>query len=105
MSNSAEETRVCHTCGQEKPISLFPKWRLKCRACKSIENGARLKERYATDPKMKEATKQRAAGWQKENAERANEYHRRRHAELSALHAQCGRRRAAADEASNPEAR
>ena len=62
-----------------KSISLFPKWRLKCKACKSAENGARLKERYANDPKMAEATKQRAAEWQRENAERSNEYHRRRH--------------------------
>jgi hypothetical protein len=79
MSNSVEKTQVCHTCGQEKVLSLFPKWRLKCRACKSAENSARLKERYATDPKFIARTKERAATWQRENAERANEYHRRRH--------------------------
>jgi hypothetical protein len=79
MSNSSEETQVCNTCNQEKILSLFPKWRLKCKVCKSAENSARLKERYANDPKFIEATKQRAAKWQKENAERSNEYHRRRH--------------------------
>jgi hypothetical protein len=80
MSNSDSETQICSACGQEKVLSLFPKWRLKCKACKSAENSARLKERYKSDPKFVEATKQRAADWQRENAEKSNEYHRRRHA-------------------------
>jgi hypothetical protein len=80
MSNSDEKTQVCHTCGREKVLSLFPKWRLKCKVCKSAENSARLKERYASDPKFIEATKQRAAEWQRTHTERSNEYHRRRHA-------------------------
>lgn len=80
MSNLGEKTQVCGTCGQEKALSLFPKWRLKCRVCTSAANSARLKERYASDPKFIEATKQRAAEWQRTNAERSNEYHRRRHA-------------------------
>ena len=80
MSNSREKTQICVTCGQKKVLSLFPKWRLKCKACKSAENSARLKERYKNDPKFVEATKQRAADWQRENAEKSNEYHRRRHA-------------------------
>lgn len=80
MSNSAEGAQVCSACGREKVLSLFPKWRLKCKACKSAENSARLKERYATDKKFVKATKQRAADWQRENAEKSNEYHRRRHA-------------------------
>ena len=80
MSNSGEKTQICHTCGAEKSISLFPKWRLKCKACKSAENSARLKERYATDPSFIARTKERAAAWQKENADRANSYQRRRHA-------------------------
>ncbi len=79
MSNSSAETQVCHTCGETKSLSLFPKWRLKCKACKSAENSARLKERYAIDPKFIARTKARAATWQKENSERSNEYHRRRH--------------------------
>ena len=80
MSNSSEETQLCNTCGQRKALSLFPKWRLKCKVCKSAENSARLKERYASDPKFIARTKERAAAWQKENAERSNEYHRQRHA-------------------------
>lgn len=80
MSKSIEETKLCHTCNVIKPLSLFPKWRLKCKACKAAENGARLKQRYVNDATFAEATKQRAANWQRENAERANEYHRRRHA-------------------------
>jgi hypothetical protein len=80
MSNSVEETQVCSTCNQEKSLSLFPKWKLKCKACKSAENSARLKERYATDPNFKARTKQRSANWQSKNSERANEYQRRRHA-------------------------
>jgi len=80
MSNTVEKTQICNACGQEKVLSLFPKWRLKCKACKSAENSARLKERYATDEKFIETTKQRATNWQRENAERSNEYHRRRHA-------------------------
>lgn len=80
MSKSGAETRTCRTCGHEKPLALFPKWRAQCKACKSAENGARLKERYATDPTFAERTKERAAAWQQENAERSNAYHRRRHA-------------------------
>ncbi len=80
MSNIDEQTQLCTTCGIVKFISLFPKWRLKCKACKSVENSARLKERYATDAKFIKRTKERAATWQRENAERTNEYHRRRHA-------------------------
>jgi len=80
MSNLDAKTQVCSVCKQEKSLSLFTKWRLKCKACKSAENSARLKERYASDPKFIEATKQRAAEWQRTNAERSNEYRRRRHA-------------------------
>lgn len=80
MSNSDEETQICNACGQEKVLSLFPKWRLKCKACKSAENSARLKERYRNDPEFVEATKQRAANWQQDNAEKSNAYRRRRHA-------------------------
>jgi hypothetical protein len=80
MSNSEEKTQICVACGQRKVLSLFLKWRLKCKACKSAENSARLKERYKNDPKFVKATKQRAADWQRKNAERSNEYHRRRHA-------------------------
>lgn len=76
----AEETKLCHTCKVKKPLSMFAKWRTKCRACKSAENGARLKERYASDPKFKKSVKKRAAKWQCVNAEKSNEYHRRRHA-------------------------
>jgi hypothetical protein len=76
----ADETQICNTCHTEKPLSMFPKWRLKCRACKSAENGARLKERYASDPEFAAAAKKRSAAWQSKNAERANEYQRRRHA-------------------------
>ena len=79
MSNTGEKTQICSACGKTKPLSLFPRWRLKCKACKSAENSARLKERYATDPKFIRRTKERASAWQKENAERTNEYHRRRH--------------------------
>jgi len=78
MSNS--ETQVCNKCRQEKPLALFPKWRLKCKACKSAENSTRLKERYATDLNFVARTKERAAAWQRKNAEQANEYQRRRHA-------------------------
>lgn len=80
MSKSDEETKRCHTCGELKPLSLFPKWRLKCRACKSAENSARLKERYATDADFAARTQLRSGEWQRKNAERANEYQRRRHA-------------------------
>lgn len=59
---------------------MFPKWRTKCRACKSAENATRLKERYANDPKFAASVQRRAAKWQAENIERSNEYHRRRHA-------------------------
>ncbi len=85
MSNIDEETQLCTTCGIVKSVSLFPKWRLKCKACKSAENSARLKERYATDPKFIERTKERAATWQRKNAERANEYQRKRHAKKVAV--------------------
>ena len=79
MSKS-EETKVCAVCKTEKPLSMFPKWRTKCRACRSVENSARLKERYANDPKFAAAVQKRAADWQRVNAEKSNEYHRRRHA-------------------------
>jgi len=80
MSNSGVKTQVCNTCGQKKPLSLFPKWRLKCRTCKSAENSARLKKRYATDPEFAAHIKKKSSDWQRENAERSNEYRRRRHA-------------------------
>lgn len=76
----AEATQICSVCHTEKPLTMFPKWRLKCRACKSAENAARLKERYASDPKFALAAKKRAAEWQVKNVEKANEYQRRRHA-------------------------
>lgn len=79
MSKSSEGTKECHTCGVLKPTSLFPKWRNKCRACKAKENSERLKERYANETGFAKTVKQRSADWQRENAERANEYHRRRH--------------------------
>lgn len=63
---------------------MFPKWRAKCRACKSAENAARLKERYANDPKFAASVQKRAAKWQAVNAEKSNEYHRRRHAKKMA---------------------
>ena len=81
---SKEGTKTCHTCRVEKPLSMFPKWRTKCRACKSAENAERLKERYASDPKFKASAQKRAADWQRINAEKANEYHRRRHAKKMA---------------------
>ncbi len=81
MSNIDEKTQLCTTCGIVKSVSLFPKWRLKCKACKSNENSARLKERYATDVNFVAVTKQRVAKWQRVNAEKSNEYHRRRHAQ------------------------
>jgi uncharacterized Zn ribbon protein len=76
----SKDMQICNTCNEAKPLNMFPKWRLKCRACKSAENSARLKERYVNDPKFLEATKRRTATWQRENAERSNEYQRRRHA-------------------------
>ena len=79
-----EETKLCHTCKEIKPLSMFPKWRMKCRACKSAENAARLKERYANDPKFAASVQKRAAKWQVENAKKSNEYHRRRHAKKMA---------------------
>jgi hypothetical protein len=77
---SHENVKICTTCGVEKLIEFFPKWRTTCKACKSAENSARLKERYANDEKFAELTKHRSARWQQVNAERSNEYHRRRHA-------------------------
>lgn len=84
MSKSLGETKRCHTCNEVKPLAMFAKWRAKCKVCKSAENGARLKERYSSDPKFAETVKERTARWQRENAERANEYHRRRHAKKMA---------------------
>lgn len=75
-----EETKLCHTCGTVKPLAMFPKWRMKCRACKSAENAARLRERYISDPKFAASVQKRTARWQAQNAEKSNEYHRRRHA-------------------------